>query len=202
MPLAIQIKYPARNAKFVSYRAISLVSCRAVAILIKSLSRGIPPSLISRGQYLSATKQEQVAEDGWPSTGLCPTYPPCFQNCSPKDTIEQGQAMSAQPPGSTWTGERGKPLGKALPYCGPKLLVSLEFVLTNKLRKYHPKHRPQRGSQGWHPREVCRMTQVPREFWTGIPWAAACIYDIVSKIPPGTVVTTQAGNIGVLLPCR
>lgn len=38
----------------VSHRAISLVSCRAVAILIMSLRRGIPPSLISRGQYLSA----------------------------------------------------------------------------------------------------------------------------------------------------
>ena len=38
----------------VTHRAISLVSCRAVAILIMSLRRGIPPSLISRGQYLSA----------------------------------------------------------------------------------------------------------------------------------------------------
>lgn len=38
----------------VAHRAISLVSCRAVAILIMSLRRGIPPSLISRGQYLSA----------------------------------------------------------------------------------------------------------------------------------------------------
>lgn len=37
----------------ITLRAISLVSCRAVAILIMSLRRGIPPSLISRGQYLS-----------------------------------------------------------------------------------------------------------------------------------------------------
>lgn len=37
----------------ITLRAISLVSCRAVAILIMSFRRGIPPSLISRGQYLS-----------------------------------------------------------------------------------------------------------------------------------------------------
>lgn len=33
--------------------------------------------------------------------------------------------------------------------------------------------------------EVCIMTQVPREFWNWSPQAAACIYDIVSKTPPG-----------------
>lgn len=54
MPLLPQIKVPGRNTLLVSYRAISLVSCRAVAILIMSLRRGNPPSLISRGQYLSA----------------------------------------------------------------------------------------------------------------------------------------------------
>lgn len=41
----------------VSYRAISLVSCRAEAILIMSFRRGIPPSLISSGQYLSAAEK-------------------------------------------------------------------------------------------------------------------------------------------------
>lgn len=48
----------------VSYQAISLVSCRAEAILIMSFRRGIPPSLISSGQYLSAAEKriKQVLE--------------------------------------------------------------------------------------------------------------------------------------------
>lgn len=53
-----------------SYRAISLVSCRAVAILIMSLRRGIPPSLISRGQYLSA-----VGDTGADSRGSGLVFP-------------------------------------------------------------------------------------------------------------------------------
>lgn len=52
-PTLHQIRLQAEPLPF-SYRAISFVSCRAVAILIMSLRRGIPPSLISRGQYLSA----------------------------------------------------------------------------------------------------------------------------------------------------
>lgn len=45
------------DSALVSYRAISLVSCRAEAILIMSFRRGIPPSLISSGQYLSAAEK-------------------------------------------------------------------------------------------------------------------------------------------------
>lgn len=47
------------DSALVSYRAISLVSCRAEAILIMSFRRGIPPSLISSGQYLSAAEKRK-----------------------------------------------------------------------------------------------------------------------------------------------
>lgn len=52
---------PPATALPVAHRAISLVSCRAVAVLIMLFRRGIPPSLISKGQYLSAV--------GWAGAG-------------------------------------------------------------------------------------------------------------------------------------
>lgn len=88
----------------VSHRAISLVSCRAVAILIMSLRRGIPPSLISRGQYLSAMDRDrqQVIRVGFLSACCSETHP-CCKNCPPRrrdedSALSEGTAATGQEP--------------------------------------------------------------------------------------------------------
>lgn len=116
----------------VSHRAISLVSCRAVAILIMSLRRGIPPSLISRGQYLSAVDRDrqQVIRVGFLSA-CCPETHPCCKNCPPRrqdedSALSEGTAATgqepclpspgAQVPEATWGKQGMNPLEKALPF--------------------------------------------------------------------------------------
>lgn len=132
LPLPSTSRYLDRNTRFASYRAISLVSCRAVAILSKPRSRGIPPSLISKGQYLSATRQEQVAEHGWPSTRLCPDTH-CAATTALSGCLREGhhwkQGQAHPFPRSTWMGTWAS-LGRDTSLLWSNAVtVSPEFVL-------------------------------------------------------------------------
>lgn len=119
--LSLPVKAPAETLP-ASYRAISLVSCRAVAILIMSFRRGIPPSLISRGQYLSAVgRQGQTAGDqGRSSLSLGPRNPSLAVRTAPSEGWGEGPALiweepclpSPSPPGG---GGGGESLEKLLP---------------------------------------------------------------------------------------
>ena len=116
----------------VSHRAISLVSCRAVAILIMSLRRGIPPSLISRGQYLSAVGGGGEGRQHVIRVGLLsacgPETLPCSADGPPRTGDEDvglsegvaAGAMLARPrgqvPEATCRKRGVNPLGKALPF--------------------------------------------------------------------------------------